>query len=228
MEENDQLKDINSKLTLYDDIEFDDEQPWPKPLVCIKSFPRSGTTYVRQNLVLNNFVVIKKKWDGEPNPNQPAPITILRNVKDCLVSNIAMSSLKNTDSDTITRLVVGQINSYDAFLDSLILDIDNRVPYTFSQLENNSKKVLESINSIYSLGLVENFVFANKIPAKKYIINYNTNKVEIFLPSSKLEKNYNNIVEAFEEAVDTSRLNETYLMIEDMILNKQKSLGIRI
>ena len=61
MEKNSQVEEIGSKLSLHDDVDFSENGIWPKPLVCIKNFPRSGTTYLRQNLTINNFFVVKKK-----------------------------------------------------------------------------------------------------------------------------------------------------------------------
>ena len=228
MEINSQLEEIKSNLSLHDDIEFDENLLWPKPLVCIKSFPRSGTTYIKQNLVLNNFIVIKKKWDVEHNANQPLPITILRNPRDCVASNIAMLDLRRLSESDISNLVVGQIKKYDIFLNSLISDIDNRIPYTFSQLENNPKEVLESINEMHSVDKASTFVFANKIPVKRYVINYNTDKVDLFLPSSKNEKSYNDVLSMFDNLVHLFKVNDTFLMAEDAVLNRQKYLQINI
>lgn len=228
VEINSQLEEIKSNLSLHDDIEFDENLLWPKPLVCIKSFPRSGTTYIKQNLVLNNFIVIKKKWDVEHNANQPLPITILRNPRDCVASNIAMLDLRRLSESDISNLVVGQIKKYDIFLNSLISDIDNRIPYTFSQLENNPKEVLESINEMHSVDKASTFVFANKIPVKRYVINYNTDKVDLFLPSSKNEKSYNDVLSMFDNLVHLFKVNDTFLMAEDAVLNRQKYLQINI
>jgi hypothetical protein len=223
-----QKEEIFSSLSPNDTVEIDDSKSWPKPVVCIKSFPRSGTTYLNQNLVLNNFIVIKKAWDVEHNYNQPKPVTILRNLKDCVISNVAMFNSKSTEKNEIIGDIIVQINKYDLFLDSLSLDIDNRTTYTFSQLENKPQKVLESINSIYSLGLVENFVFANKIPTKKYVFNYRSEKVDLFLPSSKTAKKYNDILNIYEEMVDLSDINDKYEALAETIIKKQKSLGIQI
>jgi hypothetical protein len=228
MEKDSQVEDIKSKLSLHDDVDFSEKGSWPKPLVCIKNFPRSGTTYLRQNLTTNNFLVIKKKWDVERNIKQPNPVTVLRNPKDCIVSNIVMSQLEGTDKDLLSRGFIGQTKRYDSFLDSLILDIDNRTTYTFDQLENNPEKVLESISDIYSLGLVENFKFLNQIPTKQYVLNYRTDKINLFLPSSKTEDSYNNTLNEFENSVDLSDINEKYDALIKLIINKQKSLGIQI
>ena len=228
MEKDSQVEDIKSKLSLHDDVDFGEEGSWPKPLVCIKNFPRSGATYLRQNLTTNNFLVIKKKWDVERNIKQPNPVTVLRNPKDCIVSNIVMSQLEGTDKDLLSRGFIGQTKRYDSFLDSLILDIDNRTTYTFDQLENNPEKVLESISDIYSLGLVENFKFLNEIPTKQYVFNYRTDEMNLFLPSSKTEKSYDDVLDLFEQMVDLSDVNKKYEDIKGIILNKQKSLGIQI
>ena len=228
MEKNSQVEDIESKLSLHDDVDFSENGIWPKPLVCIKNFPRSGTTYLRQNLKINNFFVVKKKWNVERNINQPNPVTVLRNPKDCIVSNIVMSPLKGKDSDIILKGFIGQTNEYNMFLDSLLLDIDNRTTYTFDQLENNPKEVLESINKIYSLGLVKNFNFLNKIPPRNIVFNYRMDKIELFLPSSKTEKNYNITLNEFERAVDLSSINDKYEALIKIIKNKQKDLGIQI
>jgi hypothetical protein len=228
MEKNSQVEEIKSKLSLYDDVDFMENGFWPKPLVCIKNFPRSGTTYLRQNLTINNFLVVKKNWNVEKNINQPNPVTVLRNPKDCIVSNIVMSPLRGEDSDTILRGFIGQTNEYNMFLDSLMLDIDNRTTYTFDQLENSPKKVFESINKIYSLGLVENFNFLNQIPSRNIVFNYRMDKVELFLPSSKTEKNYNIILSEFEKAVDLSIVNDKYEALIKIIKNRQKDLGIQI
>jgi len=228
MEKDSQVEDIKSKLSLHDDVDFGEKGSWPKPLVCIKNFPRSGTTYLRQNLTTNNFLVIKKKWDVERNIKQPNPVTVLRSPKDCIVSNIVMSQLEGTDKDLLSRGFIGQTKRYDSFLDSLILDIDNRTTYTFDQLENNPKKVLESISDIYSLGLVENFKFLNQIPIKQYVLNYRTDKMNLFLPSSKTEDSYNSTLNEFENSVDLSDINEKYDALIKLIINKQKSLGIQI
>jgi hypothetical protein len=228
MEKNSQVEDVKSKLSLHDDVDFGEKGFWPKPLVCIKNFPRSGTTYLRQNLTTNNFLVIKKKWDVERNIKQPNPVTVLRNPKDCIVSNIVMSQLEGTDKDLLSRGFIGQTKRYDSFLDSLILDIDNRTTYTFDQLENNPEKVLESISDIYSLGLVENFKFLNEIPTKQYVFNYRTDKMNLFLPSSKTEDSYNNTLNEFENSVDLSDIDEKYDALIKLIINKQKALGIQI
>lgn len=228
MEKNSQVEEIKSKLSLHDDVDFSENGIWPKPLVCIKNFPRSGTTYLRQNLTINNFFVVKKKWNVERNINQPNPVTVLRNPKDCIVSNIVMSPLKGKDSDIILKGFIGQTNEYNMFLDSLLLDIDNRTTYTFDQLENNPKEVLESINKIYSLGLVKNFNFLNKIPPRSIVFNYRMDKIELFLPSSKTEKNYNITLNEFERAVDLSSINDKYEALIKIIKNKQKDLGIQI
>jgi hypothetical protein len=228
MKKNSQVEDVKSKLSLHDDVDFGEKGFWPKPLVCIKNFPRSGTTYLRQNLTTNNFLVIKKKWDVERNIKQPDPVTVLRNPKDCIVSNIVMSQLEGTDKDLLSRGFIGQTKRYDSFLDSLILDIDNRTTYTFDQLENNPEKVLESISDIYSLGLVENFKFLNEIPTKQYVFNYRTDKMNLFLPSSKTEDSYNNTLNEFENSVDLSDIDEKYDALIKIIINKQKALGIQI
>ena len=228
MEKDSQVEDIKSKLSLHDDVDFGEKGSWPKPLVCIKNFPRSGTTYLRQNLTTNNFLVIKKKWDVERNIKQPNPVTVLRNPKDCIVSNIVMSQLEGTDKDLLSRGFIGQTKRYDSFLDSLILDIDNRTTYTIDQLENNPEKVLKSISDIYSLGLVENFKFLNEIPTKQYVFNYRTDKMNLFLPSSKTEDSYNNTLNEFENSVDLSDIDEKYDALIKLIINKQKALGIQI
>jgi len=228
MKKNSQVEDVKSKLSLHDDVDFNEEGSWPKPLVCIKNFPRSGTTYLRQNLTTNNFLVIKKKWDVERNINQPSPVTILRNPKDCIVSNIVMSQLKGKDKDLLSRGFIGQTKQYSSFLDSLLLDIDNRTTYTFDQLENNPKGLLESISEIYSLGLIENFVFSNQMPPEKYVLNYRTDEIDLFLPSSKTEKGYNDVLDLFEQAVDLSDVNKKYEDLKGIILNKQKTSGFRV
>ncbi len=228
MESNSQLDEIKSNLSLNDDIEFDENLSWPKRLVCIKSFPRSGTTYIKQNLVLNNFIVIKKKWDTDHNKNQPLPVTILRNPRDCVASNIAMLNLKNSSRSDVGGLVLGQIKQYDLFLNSLMTDIENRLPYTFTQLENNSKEVLESISRIHSTELSDEFIFANKIPVKRYVINYNTNKVDLFLPSSKSQKIYSDVLNIFDEIASFSKINETFEMTEKIVIDRQKSLGFGV
>jgi hypothetical protein len=228
MEKDSQVEEIKSNLSLHDDVDFNEKGSWPKPLVCIKNFPRSGTTYLRQNLTTNNFLVIKKKWDVERNINQPNPVTVLRNPKDCIVSNIVMSQLEGTDKDLLSRGFIGQTKRYDSFLDSLILDIDNRTTYTFDQLENNPKKVLESIGEIYSLGLVKQFKFLNQIPTKQYVLNYRTDEMNLFLPSSKTEDSYNSTLNEFENSVDLSDINEKYDDLVKIIINKQKALGIQI
>jgi hypothetical protein len=228
MIKNSQVEHVKSNLSLYDDVDFNEAGFWPKPLVCIKSFPRSGTTYLRQNLTNNNFLVVKKKWDVERNINQPNPVTVLRNPKDCIVSNIVMSQLKSKKNDIVSRGFIGQTKQYGLFIDSLLLDIDNRVTYTFDQLENNPKELLESINKIYSLDIVPNFVFSNEMPPKKYVLNYRTDEIDLFLPSSKTEENYNDVLNLFEEMVDLSELNKKYEYASSLILDKQKSLGIQI
>jgi hypothetical protein len=225
---NTQKEEILSNLSLNDTVELDDSKPWPKPVVCIKSFPRSGTTYINQNLVLNNFIVIKKAWEIEHNPNQPKPITVLRNLKDCVVSNVAMFDLKGMEKNEIIGEIIVQINKYDLFLDSLSLDMHNRTAYTFNQLEKEPQKVLESINNIYSLGLVEDFVFANKIPTKKYVFNHRSEKVNLFLPSSKEAKKYDEVLGIYEEMVELSDINDKYEALAEIIIKNQRSAGIQI
>jgi hypothetical protein len=53
-------------------------------------------------------------------------------------------------------------------------------------------------------------------------------KVELFLPSSKTEKNYNIILSEFEKAVDLSIVNDKYEALIKIIKNRQKDLGIQI
>lgn len=228
MKNNPYLEKIYSQCSEDDDVEFDPEQSWPKAVVCIKSFPRSGTTYIKQNLVLNNFIVIKKRWELPHNENQPLPITVLRNLKDSTVSNIVMSNLKGIDSDSVKNLILDQAYQYNNFLDSFLADMENRIPYLFSQLELNPKIFLENINNIHTLDKNKEFIFVNKIPVKRYIVNYRTNKVDVFLPSSKIDKNYEMAFNIFDEVSEFSEINDKYENLIEKIKNRQSDLRIEI
>ena len=78
------------------------------------------------------------------------------------------------------------------------------------------------------MGLVKNFNFLNKIPPRNIVFNYRMDKIELFLPSSKTEKNYNITLNEFERAVDLSSINDKYEALIKIIKNKQKDLGIQI
>lgn len=216
-----QFRELQHKSTKDDDIAFNWEDPWPKSVVCIKSFARSGTTYIQENLIENNFIVIKKNWNTPHNPNQPLPISILRDPMECISSNVIMSNLGQIAKNNIDENIYQQSELYSLFLDSFTLDIDNRVPFLFSQLENNEEKFLKDIYNKYNIYKNREFVFNNLKPLERKVINYRTNDVHLFLPTSKNNKDYDTVIEKFNNLSTYNKIYDKYNILVDKIKIRQ-------
>jgi len=237
-----QTQKIYNNVSPNDIVYFDWEGKWPKPVLCIKSFPRSGSTYIYTNFNANNFIVIKKDYSSPHNKNQPKPISVLRNFKDCLSSNIIMSNLGTISESNVDDHISAHLKNYTYFVDSFTADIDNRIPYLFSQLENDKKLFLESIfntvdiwhdrpltmNTEQYTRTDQKFIFQDISSSKQEVKSYRTGENYRYIPTSKTDVNYKMVFEKFDTLDIFNEINEKYSLLEAKILEKQSALGIAI
>lgn len=199
-----------------------------RPVLCVKSFPRSGSTYIISNFNANNFICIKKDYNSSHNDNQPMPISVLRNFKDCIASNVIMSNLGEISESNVDIHISEHLKKYTLFVDSFIKDIDGRVPYLFSQLEKDSKAFLESVYQMQDTDKDTQFIFKDISPSRKDVSSYRTGENYSFLPTSKTNDKYKMVFEKFSTLDIFNEIQDKYTFLENKILIRQSDLGIGI
>ena len=229
-----QTQKIYDNVSPNDIVYFDWLGTWPKPVLYIKSFPRSGSTYIYTNFNANNFIVIKKDYTTPHNKNQPKPISVLRNFKDCISHNIISSNSGQISYSNVCDHINAHLKNYTSFVDSFTADIDNRIPYLFTQLEYDKKLFLESIYNTVDIWHDRPLTMDTEQYTRtdqKFIfqdITYSKQGNEQNIALSEINDIRKMVFEKFDTLDIFNEIKEKYALLESKILKRQSDLKIAI
>ena len=154
----------------------------------VRSYARSASNFIIYNTaqIAPDMNIHKGTWrELDKNINNCVTVSVLRNPKDAIVSDISMSVFDMGYS--IEQIM--QLNyqkSIDAFKEYILLlnkNIKNIIPFTFEQVTENPEKTFKMF--LQECGYNKEFNFPNVEIKQKMLNNEIMNKKQIFLPSSK-------------------------------------------
>jgi hypothetical protein len=154
----------------------------------VRSYARSASNFIIYNTaqIAPDMNIHKGTWrELDKNINNCVTVSVLRNPKDAIVSDISMSVFDMGYS--IEQIM--QLNyqkSIDAFKEYILLlnkNIKNIIPFTFEQVTENPEKTFKMF--LQECGYNKEFSFPNVEIKQKMLNNEIMNKKQIFLPSSK-------------------------------------------
>ena len=163
----------------------------------VRSYARSASNFIIYNAshIAPDLNIHKGTWrELNKNINNHVTVSVLRNPKDSIVSDISMSVFDmKYDTEQIAQL--NYQKSIDAFREYIILlnkNINNIIPFTFEQITKNPEKTFKVF--LQECGYKKNFSFPNVEIKQKILNNEIMNKKQIFLPSSKHLNIYNKML----------------------------------
>jgi hypothetical protein len=179
----------------------------------VRSYARSATNFIIHNVAsICPKIIIHKSpwWEMDKKDFNAVTITVLRNPKDAIVSDIAMSlndsSKEKLDVDLINYEY--SINNFKNYITVLRKNINNIIPFTFEQITENPKKSFSVF--LNSCGYEDDFYFSDVQIQQKQSINELMNKKQIFFPSSKPLNLYQSIEKYVTDNNILDSLNDDY------------------
>lgn len=160
--------------------------------VCIKSYARSGTNFILENI--KDYANVKKDhWSSEID-NSCLNVYVIRKPEDCISSNISMTFQDvELQDDQMPTIVKNEINNYINFLKTVYKNKNSALIINFEDLSYRPYDTLKKILDLS--GLKENFIFKNIKVKDKKVFNYNSGKFQLFFATSQKNKNYKKIKE---------------------------------
>lgn len=171
----------------------------------VRSYARSASNFIIYNVasICPKIVMHKSPWwEMDKKTTNSVTVAVLRNPKDAIVSDIAMSIKENNLKAEDVNLINydHSINSFKNYIKILMENIYDVVPFTFEQITENPEKSFSVF--LNSCGYTDDFYFPNIQIKEKQTINELMNKKQMFLPSSKSLNIYNSI----EEYVNNNKI----------------------
>jgi hypothetical protein len=162
----------------------------------VKSYARSASNFIIYNTaqVAPSINIHKRSWrELDKNTNDSVTVSILRDPKDAIISDISMSVFDmQYNIDQIVKLDYQiSIDSFKEYMVLLNKNINNIVPFTFEQITENPKETFKIF--LQKCGHNQDFDFPNVKIKEKVLNNELMNKKQIFLPSSKNLETYTKI-----------------------------------
>lgn len=177
----------------------------------VKSYARSASNFIIYNTaqIIPSINIHKKSWQElDKDIHNSVTVSILRNPKDAIISDISMSiSDMQYSIDQIVKLDYQRsTNSFKEYIALLNKNINRVIPFTFEQITENSKETFKIF--LQECGHYEDFNFPNAKIKQKILNNELMNKRQIFLPSSKNLEIYGKISNYINSDIFNSVLDE--------------------
>lgn len=189
--------------------------------IFLNCYPRSGLTFVRQN-ILDNFIIDDKDLIKThfhtffTNPQDQ--ITIVRNPVDSIISELSMQNkdIKSYNKDLILD-IKDRSNRYINYHEIMINNMKNVIPFTFDQATVQTKDVMSIVAKCFDLKYKD-------IPGS--VKQYLTSGSE-FLVSSKEAESYKYFEDVIKNNTKLTKEAETFYLDEAIpsIIKKQKELS---
>ena len=179
----------------------------------IRSYARSATNFIMYNTasICPKIVMHKSPWwEMDKKTANSVIVTVLRNPKDAIVSDIAMSmNDQNLKINNIGLINYDySINDFRNYIKVLQKNMHEIIPFTFEQITENPKKSFSIFLS--NCGYDNDFDFPDVKIKEKRSINKLTNKQQMFLPSSKPLNFYQSIEKYVNDNNILDSLNNDY------------------
>jgi len=174
----------------------------------VRSYARSASNFIVNNVaVINPKMIIHKSpwWKIDKEVENSVVISVLRNPKDVIVSDIAMGLQdKKYSKEDLEQIDHSKsIEDFKKYMLLMVDNIENIVPFTFEQITENPKKSF-SIFLNYC-GYKEDFIFPDVKVEKMLRFNYAQNKNMYVFPTSKDLSSYDilyNSISGLDELIN--------------------------
>jgi hypothetical protein len=203
-----------------------------KPIY-IQSAPRSANTYLLYNLKKIDYSLdVSKSTDinafATPTLDNVC-VSVMRNPADSIFSNTAMTL--NGRSETLSggnlnNLIIKQIQEYQKFCDYIDTNIDYIFPFTFDQIQNNAKDVIDFV--LKSANYEQKYTFYDIQPKDKIVPVIYENAVinKKFLATSKSIELYSILKNNVKDLSVFDLINEIYEDVLTRVKDRQQQLNI--
>ena len=190
----------------------------------VRSYARSGSNFIINNtFAINNNITIHKSpwWELEKQNLNSVTVTVLRDPREVIVSDIAMSMYDvYSGTDDLKKINYDHsIFSFQEYMNLLKKNINNVIPFTFEQITKNSEQSFKIF--LNQCGHKENFKFPNVEIKEKISFNQLMKKKQIFLPSSKSLDIYTDIKDYVDNNKILDCLVNEYKECIDVIYKRQ-------
>jgi hypothetical protein len=176
----------------------------------VRSYARSASNFIVYNTgsIVPGMNIYKSPWwELGKNIDNSVTVSVLRNPKDAIVSDISMSIFDmGYNMDQLVQLDYQRsINTFREYVNLLNKNINNIIPFTFEQVTENPEKTFKVF--LQECGYYKEFKFPYTKIEQKTLNNEMMNKKQVFLPSSKHLKIY----QEMSNYIDNSDIFKTIL-----------------
>jgi hypothetical protein len=174
----------------------------------IRSYARSASNFIVNNVaVINPKMIIHKSpwWKMEKQRENSVVVSVLRNPKDVIVSDISMGLQDMMYSkEELEKIDYSKsIEDFKKYMLLMVDNIENIMPFTFEQITENPKKSFSVF--LNSCGYKEDFMFPDVKAEKMLRFNYAQNKNMYVFPTSKSLDSYDilyNSISGLDELIN--------------------------